>query len=439
VNGETTAILTNVNASGANGTNAGIYTNIVTGTASNYNLTLVNGALVIDKVNATVTANSANVMYTGQAQSITGFKATGLINNETIAVLRNVAVTGVTGLNAGTYINTVSGADNNYNLTFVNGLLLIDKANLLVTADNQVRVYGNQNPTLTYTVSGYLNGDGASAYSGVPNLVTTAEPNSKVGNYIVSATANNLTARNYNFTYANGVLRINPRPVTVTANSDQSKILFTADPLLSYAIEAKSEGRGIVGLDTLNGSLSRTPGEEIGKGYLILQGTIANSNYMINFVPANFEIKAPPTTYGAGILMNEIVSNNNFQTNPPTISNGEAPKLNPINVTQTYVPNMPPVTVITAQIPVAQISNFSFKIPDQIAKNITSYGGGVTAQLADGRELPSWLKFDAKTMEFKAQFDSNATLPAEALKVSIRFGNETILVEIKPVEGIGKP
>jgi hypothetical protein len=42
-------------------------------------------------------------------------------------------------------------------------------------------------------------------------------------------------------------------------------------------------------------------------------------------------------------------------------------------------------------------------------------------------------------MEFKAQFDSNAMLPAEALKVSIRFGNETILVEIKPVEGIGKP
>jgi hypothetical protein len=105
----------------------------------------------------------------------------------------------------------VSGTDSNYNLTLVNGSLVIGKAGLVVTADNKTRIYGDTNPALTYTVTGYVNGEGASAHSGAPTLATTASLTSNVGYVAITAAANNLNASNYNFTYASGTLAITPR------------------------------------------------------------------------------------------------------------------------------------------------------------------------------------------------------------------------------------
>jgi hypothetical protein len=107
-------------------------------------------------------------------------------------------------------------------------------------------------------------------------------------------------------------------------------------------------------------------------------------------------------------------------------------------VTQTYAANSQAVTVITAQVPVAKINDFSIKIPDQIARNIISSGNKVTAQMVDGSELPSWLKFDPKTMEFKAQDNSGGASSNTVIRVSIKFGNETVVIEIKPVDILGK-
>jgi hypothetical protein len=105
-----------------------------------------------------------------------------------------------------------------------------------------------------------------------------------------------------------------------------------------------------------------------------------------------------------------------------------------VNVTQTYSANLQAVTVITAQVPVGQVNDFSFKIPDQIVKNISSSGASVTAQMEDGKQLPSWLKFDPQKMEFTAQANATGSMSTDILRVSIRFGNETIMVEIKTVD-----
>jgi hypothetical protein len=438
VNGETTAVLRSVIASGATGTNVGTYTNTVSGTDSNYNLAFANGSLVIGKANATVTANSANVTYTGLAQSVSGFTAKGLLNGETNSVLTGVTASSATGTNAATYINTVTGTDSNYNLTLVNGELVIGKAGLVVTADNKTRVYGDANPSLTYTVTGFVNNETSLVISGLPSLATTAALVSNVGNVAITAAANNLTANNYKFTYANGVMDIKPRPINVSADANQSKIMFSADPILTYTIEPSSVGRGIVGADLFSGNLARSTGEDIGTNYTILPGTLANPNYSINFIPSTFEIKAPPTTFSVGVLMTSIVTNNDFQTSAPVVASTEAPKVNQVNVTQTYAANSQALTVITAQVPVAKINDFIIKIPDQIAKNITSSGARVTAQMVDGRELPSWLKFDPQTLEFKAQSNANGAMTTDVVRVSIKFGSETIIVEIKTIDILGK-
>ena len=126
VNGETAAVLTGVSASGS-GKNAGSYANAVSGVDSNYNLTLVDGALTINKANATVTANSATLSYNGTLQTVTGFTVTGLVNGETASVLTGVSAYGA-GISPGTYATKASGTAQNYALAFVDGVLLINQS-----------------------------------------------------------------------------------------------------------------------------------------------------------------------------------------------------------------------------------------------------------------------------------------------------------------------
>ena len=66
----------------------------------------------------------------------------------------------VANSSVGNYPITLGGGvDDNYDFTYVNANLAITKANLTVTADNQARTYGAANPALTFTYSGFLNGD----------------------------------------------------------------------------------------------------------------------------------------------------------------------------------------------------------------------------------------------------------------------------------------
>lgn len=110
---------------------------------SNYVLpTRISGNVgIIDKANATVTANSGTVTYNGQVQNVTGHTITGLVNGEDESVLDSLVATGGSGRNAGSYAHTVSGSDDNYNLTFIDGVLTIDKAALTLSSNNISKTY----------------------------------------------------------------------------------------------------------------------------------------------------------------------------------------------------------------------------------------------------------------------------------------------------------
>jgi hypothetical protein len=333
VNGQTESVLSGVTASGASATNAGTYTNTVSGTDSNYTLTLVNGALTIAKANATVTGNSANVTYNGSDQSVSGFTATGLVNGQTESVLSGVTASGASGANFGTYTNTVSGTDSNYTLTLVNGTLsiakaaltvtganatpsytglaqtnsaatitgiqgntdsftitgygtgtnagtyndtllataagatnaanytisytngslVIGKATLTVTADNKTKVYGDANPALTATITGYVNGESASVITGAPAISTTATQYSNVASYTITPVVGTLAASNYNFTYANGALSVTAAPLTITgasANPTYSGLAQTNSAATITGIKGSTDSFTITGYGT---------------------------------------------------------------------------------------------------------------------------------------------------------------------------------------------
>jgi len=241
VNGETAAVLTSVTATGASGTNADTYLTSVSGTAANYNLTFVPGSLVIGKANATVTASSGTTTYNGLTQSVSGFTASGLVHGETASVLTGVTAGG-SGTDAGTYTSTASGTDRNYNLTFVNGALTINKAHLTVTASSDTRVYGDTNPTLSATLSGFVNGESASmsgsgfgttwsvgvsantaGITGAAAVTTAATATTGVGSVPTVAAIGTLAATNYDFTFVNGALTITKAPLSVVLGS-QTKV-----------------------------------------------------------------------------------------------------------------------------------------------------------------------------------------------------------------------
>ncbi|NJS37526.1 MAG: hypothetical protein HC765_15810 [Brachymonas sp.] len=60
----------------------------------NYNLTLQTASGSISKANATVTANSSNLTYNGQVQTVSGFSVSGLVNGETETVLTGISASG---------------------------------------------------------------------------------------------------------------------------------------------------------------------------------------------------------------------------------------------------------------------------------------------------------------------------------------------------------
>ena len=113
----------------------------------------------------------------------------------------------------------LSGADSgNYALTLPTTTANITAVPLTVTANLLTRFYGQPNPTLTYTLSGFVGGEDAvgANVSGSPNLATTATVTSAAGSYAITVAAGSLSASNYNFpNLVNGTLTINTANPTV--------------------------------------------------------------------------------------------------------------------------------------------------------------------------------------------------------------------------------
>jgi hypothetical protein len=112
------------------------------------------------------------------------------------------------------YTANASGTDGNYNLSFVNGNLTINKANAIVTANSDNRTYNG----LAYTggngvaYSGFVNGETVAVLGGSLAYGGTSQGAMDLGSYTIIPSG--LTSGNYTIGYANGQLNIvEPPPV----------------------------------------------------------------------------------------------------------------------------------------------------------------------------------------------------------------------------------
>ncbi len=102
---------------------------------------------------------------------------------------------------AGTHdISAVYSGDSNYATSTGEESEQVNRVPLTVTALDQSRLFGQPNPTLTYKITGFVNGDSSAVVSGSADCTTTASPTSVGGQYPITCTQGTLSASNYSFT-----------------------------------------------------------------------------------------------------------------------------------------------------------------------------------------------------------------------------------------------
>src|SRR5205823_978677 len=145
---------------------------------TNYTLSYTGNPLTVTPAPLTVTANPATKVYGSVLPPLT-FGVAGLVNGDTAAA----ALTGAPGTAATQ--GTLAAA--NYTVSFTGNVLTVTPAPLFVVADDKEGLAAVSIPTLTFTVTGLVNGDTPAVVTGV-GVTTTATLTSPEGTYPITVT-----------------------------------------------------------------------------------------------------------------------------------------------------------------------------------------------------------------------------------------------------------
>jgi hypothetical protein len=158
----------------------------------------------------TVTAADASRVYGAPNPAFTA-SASGAVSGDTFTLTASTIATSSSPAGAYPIVPAATGANlANYNVVYVNGALTVGKAALTVTPGNESAVAGSLPLLLGFTITGLVNGDKPTAYTGFPSLTTTATSSSPPGSYPITAALGTLAAANYTFTFGAGTLTITP-------------------------------------------------------------------------------------------------------------------------------------------------------------------------------------------------------------------------------------
>jgi hypothetical protein len=230
----------------------------------NYAITYVNGTLTVSSRVLTLTARNQTKTY-GETFSFAGteFTMAGLQSGDSVTSvsLSSAGAANTASVAGSAYTigisNAVGSGLENYSITYVTGLLTVNRAPLTVRADAQTKPYGmtfsfdgNEFTTTgllfpTDTVTGVtLNSAGSAPTASVAGSSYAIVPSAATGTGL----------GNYTITYVNGAMTVTAIPLTITA-SDRTKTYGTA---VTFA-GSEFSTLGLVNGDAVNSvSLSST-------------------------------------------------------------------------------------------------------------------------------------------------------------------------------------
>ena len=275
---------------------------------ASYAITYVDGKLEVTKKAITVTADSGEKVYDGEALTKNSYTADDLAEGDTFA---SVTVTGsqtVVGSSDNVpseakIVNT-AGEDvtSSYAITYANGTLEVTEKKVTITADDATKTYDGSALTLnSYTNTALAAGDRIESVT-VTGSQTVAGSSDNVPSAakIVNAAGDDVTA-SYEITYVDGTLEVTKKAITVTADSDSKVYDATALTKDSFTNSELAEGDSIesvtvTGSQTVVGSSDNVPSAAVIKN---AAGEDVTSSYAITYANGTLEITKKALTITA--------------------------------------------------------------------------------------------------------------------------------------------
>lgn len=289
------------------------------------------GTLDVQQAELRVEADPQSKVYGDRDPALT-YQVSGQKFGESASTLVAGDASRTAGNNVGSYAIQQGGVDSlsgNYRISFVGNQMQITPATLEVTAHQQSKVYGDADPSLSYSVNGLRNGDEDSAVLNGGKLAREAGENVRSQGYGIHQGDLALASSNYTLVFKDGNLQITPAELVVSADS-KSKTIGQADPALTYEVSGLKNGDSA---DVAKGSLSRAPGENVGN-YAIGEDTRfhAGANYTVVFRDGTLTITGPLAPIDPVIPVDPVTP---IEPVPP---------LNPVPASPTAAPTALPVT-----------------------------------------------------------------------------------------------
>jgi filamentous hemagglutinin family protein len=211
---------------------------------------------------------------------------------------------------SGTVLRGRSYADNPPSGVTETGNLIFyaTSGTLTVTVTNVTRTYGSANPSFTYTITGFEDGDTlGDTVTGTALLGTSATAASGVGTYTITISQGTLAnSKGYDFSYATGTLTIDPAALVISVDS-ASRTYGAANPAFTVSYDALVNGDTSSVVSGLVLGTDATAASGVGS-YAITASGASAANYSITYVdgtltinPAALVISANDAsrTYGA--------------------------------------------------------------------------------------------------------------------------------------------
>ena len=191
------------------------------GSATNYEFIYEPGVLTVTKAPLSAKINDERKVYGTQNPTFI-IEYNGLKNGETTpewTTKPTFQTEATQRSNVGLYeVKAENGIPVNYDLGIITpGTLNITPAPLTIKANDATKQYYAENPQLTYSYSGFVNGDNESELSKKPELSTSAKLTSGVGTYEIKVS--NAESRNYSISNVSGKLSVTPRTLLASVGN----------------------------------------------------------------------------------------------------------------------------------------------------------------------------------------------------------------------------
>lgn len=244
----------------------------------NYNINFVNGLVSISKKDVVIYPNQKQFKIYGDEEKTIGYTTIGLAYNDVL----EGALSRVQGENVGYYnitIGTISSG--NYNITLSDSTFEIIKRSCYIIVNSYSKVYGEADPTFEFDArnTNILEQD-LSLFSN--SELFSREENENVGKYAIEFDSSNDAFANYNVIAVSGVLKIQKKAITISAN--EIFAVYGTSEELTYSVD------GLVGEDSIEIVLERESGSVVADYAIKLKTTKFDNYYVDKFEGSIYHI-----------------------------------------------------------------------------------------------------------------------------------------------------